>query len=321
MTMQSFLEFEKNIAELEGKMEELRHLSDIGDIKIADEVSRLQTRIDRSLTQLYAKLTPWQTVSVARHPNRPHCVDYIKGMIEDFTPLAGDRGFAEDAAIIGGLGRFRGRSVVVIGQEKGDDTETRVKHNFGMARPEGYRKAQRLMHLAERFEIPVITLVDTPGAYPGIGAEERGQAQAIAKSIEVCLDLKTPIVSAVIGEGGSGGAIAIAAANRVVMMEYAVYSVISPEGCASILWRSGEHAEEAAEALKLRAKDLLDLGVIDAIIPEPLGGAHRNPGEAIRIVGDALEAALGEIVQQDGASLRTARRERFIALGDEVLSA
>ena len=319
--MQSFLEFEKNIAELEGKMEELRHLSDIGDIKIADEVSRLQTRIDRSLTQLYAKLTPWQTVSVARHPNRPHCVDYIKGMIEDFTPLAGDRGFAEDAAIIGGLGRFRGRSVVVIGQEKGDDTETRVKHNFGMARPEGYRKAQRLMHLAERFEIPVITLVDTPGAYPGIGAEERGQAQAIAKSIEVCLDLKTPIVSAVIGEGGSGGAIAIAAANRVVMMEYAVYSVISPEGCASILWRSGEHAEEAAEALKLRAKDLLDLGVIAAIIPEPLGGAHRNPGEAIRIVGDALEAALGEIVQQDGASLRTARRERFIALGDEVLSA
>jgi acetyl-CoA carboxylase carboxyl transferase subunit alpha len=321
MTMQSFLDFEKNIAELEGKMEELRHLSDIGDIKIADEVSRLQTRIDRSLTQLYAKLTPWQTVSVARHPNRPHCVDYIKGLIEDFTPLAGDRGFAEDAAIIGGLGRFRGRSVVVIGQEKGDDTETRVKHNFGMARPEGYRKAQRLMHLAERFEIPVITLVDTPGAYPGIGAEERGQAQAIARSIEVCLDLKTPIVSAVIGEGGSGGAIAIAAANRVVMMEYAVYSVISPEGCASILWRSGEHAEEAAEALKLRATDLLALGVIDAIVPEPLGAAHRNPGEAIRMVGDALEAALGEIVQQDGASLRTARRERFITLGDDALSA
>jgi acetyl-CoA carboxylase carboxyl transferase subunit alpha len=321
MTMQSFLDFEKNIAELEGKMEELRHLSDIGDIKIADEVSRLQTRIDRSLTQLYAKLTPWQTVSVARHPSRPHCVDYIKGLIEDFTPLAGDRGFAEDAAIIGGLGRFRGRSVVVIGQEKGDDTETRVKHNFGMARPEGYRKAQRLMHLAERFEIPVLTLVDTPGAYPGIGAEERGQAQAIAKSIEVCLDLKAPIVSAVIGEGGSGGAIAIAAANRVVMMEYAVYSVISPEGCASILWRSADHAEEAAEALKLRAKDLLDLGVIDAIIPEPLGAAHRNPGEAIRNVGDALEAVLGEIVQQDGASLRTARRERFIALGDEALSA
>jgi acetyl-CoA carboxylase carboxyl transferase subunit alpha len=319
--MQSFLDFEKNIAELEGKMEELRHLSDIGDIKIADEVLRLQTRIDRSLTQLYAKLTPWQTVSVARHPNRPHCVDYIKGLIEDFTPLAGDRGFAEDAAITGGMGRFRGRFVVVIGQEKGDDTETRVKHNFGMARPEGYRKAQRLMHLAERFEIPVITLVDTPGAYPGIGAEERGQAQAIARSIEVCLDLKTPIVSAVIGEGGSGGAIAIAAANRVVMMQYAVYSVISPEGCASILWRSGEHAEEAADALKLRATDLLALGVIDAIIPEPLGGAHRNPGEAIRMVGDALEAALGEIVQQDGASLRAARRERFIAMGDESLSA
>ncbi len=318
--MQSFLDFEKNIAELEGKMEELRHLSDIGDIKIADEVSRLQTRIDRSLNQLYAKLTPWQTVSVARHPNRPHCVDYIKGLIEDFTPLAGDRGFAEDAAIIGGLGRFRGRSVVVIGQEKGNDTETRVKHNFGMARPEGYRKAQRLMHLAERFEIPVLTLVDTPGAYPGIGAEERGQAQAIAKSIEVCLDLKAPIVSVVIGEGGSGGAIAIAAANRVLMMEHAIYSVISPEGCASILWRSGDHAQEAAEALKLRAADLLDLGVIDAVIPEPMGGAHRNHSEAIGAVGDALETALGEIVHQDGASLRRARRERFLTLGDEALS-
>ena len=319
--MQSFLEFEKNIAELEGKMEELRHLSDIGDIKIADEVSRLQIRIDRSLKQLYAKLTPWQTVMVARHPNRPHCMDYVKGLVDDFTPLAGDRTFAEDAAVIGGIGRFRGRSVVVIGQEKGHDTETRVKHNFGMARPEGYRKAQRLMHLAERFQIPVVTLVDTPGAYPGIDAEERGQAEAIAKSIEVCLDLKTPIVSVVIGEGGSGGAIAIAAANKVLMMEHAVYSVISPEGCASILWRSSDHAAEAAEALKLRASDLLDLGVIDSIIDEPLGAAHRNPGDAIQMVGDALEAALNEIVPQDGAALRSARRERFLTMGNEALSA
>ena len=318
--MQSFLEFEKNIAELEGKMEELRHLSDIGDIKIADEVSRLQTRIDRSLKQLYSKLTPWQTVMVARHPNRPHCIDYIKGLIDDFTPLAGDRAFAEDAAVIGGIGRFRGRSVVVMGQEKGHDTETRVKHNFGMARPEGYRKAQRLMHLAERFRIPVITLVDTPGAYPGIGAEERGQAEAIAKSIEVSLDLKVPIVSAVIGEGGSGGAIAIAAANKVLMMEHAVYSVISPEGCASILWRSSDHAEEAAEALKLRASDLLSLGVIDGIIDEPLGAAHRNPGEAIRMVGEVLEGVLNEIVPQDGTALRSARRERFLTMGNEALS-
>ncbi len=318
--MQSFLDFEKGIAELEGKMEELRHLSDIGDIKIADEVSRLQTRIDRSLKQIYAKLTPWQTVMVARHPNRPHCLDFIEGLIEDFTPMAGDRAFAEDYAIIGGIGRFRGRSVVVIGQEKGDDAETRVRHNFGMARPEGYRKAQRLMRLAERFRIPVVTFVDTPGAYPGIGAEERGQAEAIAKSIEVCLDLRTPIVSVVIGEGGSGGAIAIAAANRVMMMEHAVYSVISPEGCASILWRSADHAEEAAEALKMRAGDLLELGVIDAVIPEPLGGAHRNPAQAVQAVGDAIEEALGDIVVQDGAALRSARRERFITMGNEALS-
>lgn len=318
--MKNFLEFEKGIAELEGKMQELRHLSDIGDIKIAEEVSRLQTRIDRSLKQLYSKLTPWQTVMVARHPERPHCVNFVSGLIEDFTPMAGDRAFAEDYAIIGGIGRFRGRSVVVIGQEKGDDTETRIKHNFGMARPEGYRKAQRLMELAERFQIPVVTFVDTPGAYPGIGAEERGQAEAIAKSIEVCLDLKTPIVSVVIGEGGSGGAIAIAAANKVMMMEHAIYSVISPEGCASILWRSAEHAEEAAEALKMRAEDLLELGVIDAVIPEPLGGAHRNPAEAIKTVGDALEEALGEIASQDGMAVRNARRERFITMGNDALS-
>jgi acetyl-CoA carboxylase carboxyl transferase subunit alpha len=318
--MLTYLEFEKPIAELEGKMEELRHLSDVGDIKIADEVSKLQTRIDRQLRSIYGKLTPWQKVTVARHPNRPHCLDYVGRLIESFTPLAGDRAFAEDAAVIGGLGRFRGRSVVVIGQEKGNDTETRVRHNFGMARPEGYRKAQRLMRLAERFKIPVVTLVDTAGAYPGIGAEERGQAEAIARSIEVCLDLEVPIVSVVIGEGGSGGAIAIAAANRVMMLEHAVYSVISPEGCASILWRSAEHATEAAEALKLTAQDLLALGVIEQVIPEPIGAAHRNPEEAIRATGEAIEAALSELDGIDGRTLRTRRRERFLTIGDSALA-
>ncbi|MDA0652316.1 MAG: acetyl-CoA carboxylase carboxyltransferase subunit alpha [Proteobacteria bacterium] len=319
--MQSFLGFEKSIAELEGKMEELRHLNDIGDIKIADEVSTLRDRIERTLQQTYSKLSSWQKVQVARHPNRPHCVDYIEGLVDDFTPLAGDRAFSEDAAIMGGLGRFRGRSVVVIGQEKGNDTETRVKHNFGMARPEGYRKAIRLMDLAQRFNIPIVTFVDTPGAYPGLGAEERGQAEAIARSIEKCLGLTVPIVSVVIGEGGSGGAIAIAAANRVLMMEYAIYSVISPEGCASILWRSADHAEEAAEALKMTAEDLLAFGVIDSIIPEPLGAAHRGAPEAIRAVGDAVEENLRELDGQDGAVLRSHRRERFLTLGNDALTA
>jgi len=319
--MQNFLEFEKSIAELEGKIEELRHMSDIGDIKIADEVAKLESRIDRQLRQLYGKLTPSQKVMVARHPDRPHCIDYIDALIDDFTMLAGDRVFAEDAAIVGGLGRFRGRSVMVIGQEKGSDTETRVKHNFGMARPEGYRKAQRLMDLAQRFEIPVVTFVDTPGAYPGIGAEERGQSEAIARSIEMCLNLTTPMVSVVIGEGGSGGAIAIAAANRVLMLEHAIYSVISPEGCASILWRSAEHAEEAADALKLTAQDLLGFKVIDAIVPEPLGAAHRAPSEAIRAVGDAVQQALHELDGIPAANLKALRRERFLTLGNEVLSA
>ena len=318
--MTNFLEFEKPIAELEGKMEELRHMSDIGDIKIADELSKLQGRIDKSLRQIYTKLSPWQTVMVARHPDRPHCVDYISELITEFTSLAGDRAFAEDHAIIGGLGRFRGRSVMILGHEKGKDTETRVKHNFGMARPEGYRKAQRLMKLAEQFSMPIITLVDTPGAYPGIGAEERGQAEAIASSIKVCLGLHVPIVSVVIGEGGSGGAIAIAAANRVLMMENAVYSVISPEGCASILWRSADHAKEAANALKMTAKDLLRLGVIDAIIPEPLGAAHRNRDDTIKRVGDGIEQALGEIDELDGATLLSQRRERFVQLGNDALS-
>ena len=318
--MQNFLDFEKNIAELEGKIEELRHLSDIGDIKIADEVVKLETRIDRQLRQLYTKLSPSQKVMVARHPDRPHCVNYIEALIDDFTVLAGDRAFAEDAAIVGGLGRFRGRSVMVIGQEKGSDTETRVKHNFGMARPEGYRKAQRLMDLAQRFDIPVITFIDTPGAYPGIGAEERGQSEAIARSIEMCLNLTTPMVSVVIGEGGSGGAIALAAANRVLMLEHAIYSVISPEGCASILWRSAEHAKDAAEALKLTAQDLLGFKVIDTIVPEPLGGAHRAPTEAIRTVGDAILQALGTLDGMPSPKLKAQRRERFLTLGNDVLS-
>jgi len=319
--MQSFLGFEDSIAELEGKIEELRHLNDIGDIKIADEVSKLQDRIEKALHQTYSKLSSGQKVQVARHPNRPHCVNYIDGLVDEFTLLAGDRAFAEDAAIMGGIGRFRGRSVVVIGQEKGNDTETRVKHNFGMARPEGYRKAMRLMDLAQRFDIPIVTFVDTPGAYPGLGAEERGQAEAIARSIEKCLGLTVPIVSVVIGEGGSGGAIAIAAANRVLMMEYAIYSVISPEGCASILWRSADYSEEAAEALKMTADDLLGFGVIDSIIPEPLGAAHRSGPEAIRAVGDAVEENLRELDGLDGATLRSRRRERFITLGNDSLTA
>ena len=318
--MQSYLEFEKPVAELEGKLEELRHLSDIGDIKIADEASKLQTKINRALSQIYEKLSAWQTVQVARHPNRPHCVDYIKNLIQDFTPLSGDRTYSEDSAILGGLGRFCGQSVVIIGQEKGHDTETRLKHNFGMALPEGYRKAQRLMHLAEKFSLPIVTFVDTPGAYPGIGAEERGQAEAIAQSLEVILKLETPIVSVVIGEGGSGGAIAIAAANRVLMMEYSVYSVISPEGCASILWRSSDHAAEAAEALKLTSGDLLQLGVVDGVINEPLGGAHRDSDTAIQNVGDSIKKALEEITNFDGPTLRNQRRERFITLGNDFLS-
>jgi acetyl-CoA carboxylase carboxyl transferase subunit alpha len=314
--VRAFLDFEKPIAELEGKIEELRHLSDDGEISIVDEVERLQTRVDRQLGQTYSKLTPWQKVQVARHPDRPHCVDYVKGLITDFTPLAGDRGYAEDNAIIGGLGRFEGQSIIVIGQEKGNDTETRVKHNFGMARPEGYRKAQRLMHLADRFGLPVITFVDTAGAYPGIGAEERGQAQAIARSIEVCLELQVPIISLVIGEGGSGGAIAIAAANCVLMLEHSVYSVISPEGCASILWRDGGHATDAANALKLTAQDLLQLGVIDEIISEPVGAAHRDGDAAIKAAGAAIRGCLAGLDGLDGPALHQQRRDKFLKIGD-----
>ena len=310
--MQTFLDFERPIAELEGKIEELRHLSDAGEINIADEVGKLQGEAERLLRQAYSNLTPWQKVQVARHPDRPHCSAYIGGLIDDFTPLAGDRFYAEDAAVIGGLGRFRGYSCVLIGTEKGSDTNARVAHNFGMARPEGYRKSQRLMRLADRFRLPVITLVDTTGAYPGVGAEERGQAEAIARSIETCLAMEVPLISVVIGEGGSGGAIALAAANTVVMLEHSIYSVIAPEACSSILWRSVDQAREAAEALRLTANDMLGFGVIDKIILEPVGGAHRSPAVAIEAVGDAIELALTDLSALDGVMLRAQRREKFL---------
>jgi acetyl-CoA carboxylase carboxyl transferase subunit alpha len=315
-----FLDFEKPIAELEGKIEELRHLARTGDVSIADEVAKLQAKVDRQLRQTYAKLTAWQKVLVARHPDRPHSADYVAGLIEEFTPLSGDRAFGDDKAITGGIGRFRGRSVIVIGHEKGGSTEDRVRHNFGMARPEGYRKARRLMGLAERFRLPIVTLVDTPGAYPGVDAEARGQAEAIARSIEACLDARVPVVSVVIGEGGSGGAIALAAGDRVLMLEHAIYSVISPEGCASILWRSAEQAKEAAEALRLTAQDLARLGVIDRVVPEPLGGAHRARDEAIAAVGQALEVALRELAAADRGTLRQRRRERFLNMGRQGLN-
>ena len=317
--MVNFLDFEKPIAELEGKIADLRHLADSDQVNIADEVSKLQVKAERLLRTTYAKLTPWQKTQVARHPDRPHLLDYIKALIEDFTPLAGDRLFGEDRAIVGGLGRLRGQSVMVIGQEKGADMQSRVKHNFGMAKPEGYRKAQRLMRLAERFRLPIVTFVDTAGAYPGVDAEARGQAEAIARSIEVCLSVRTPLVAVVIGEGGSGGAIALAAADRVFMLEHAVYSVISPEGCASILWRSGEQAKEAAEALRLTAEDLLKLGVVDGVIPEPLGGAHRAPEEAMRAVANAIEGAIRELKREEGGALVAARREKFLAMGQKGL--
>jgi len=313
--MHNFLDFEKPIAELEGKIEELRHLTGDGQLNIADEVGKLQGKLDKLLSQTYAKLTPWQKTQVARHPDRPNTGDYIAKLVDDFTPLAGDRLFAEDRAIVGGLGRFRGLSVMVIGHQKGRDTDERMKHNFGMARPEGYRKVQRLMKLADRFGLPTIALIDTPGAFPGIDAEERGQAEAIARSIETCLSLHVPLVSIIIGEGGSGGAIALAAANAVLMLEHAIYAVISPEGCASILWRNGEQAAEAADALKLTAQDLKRLEVIDAIIPEPLGGAHRAADKTIAAVGDALEETLQELASMERGALKARRRQKFLDMG------
>ncbi|WP_193183911.1 acetyl-CoA carboxylase carboxyltransferase subunit alpha [Nisaea sediminum] len=318
--MRVFLDFEKPIADLEGKIEELRHLSSEGDINIAEEVGKLQSKVERQLKQSYQKLTPWQKVQVARHPDRPHFKQVLSHLVEDFTPLAGDRAFGEDQAIIGGIGRFRGFSAVIIGNEKGGTTEERIRHNFGMAKPEGYRKARRLMEMAERFNLPVLTFVDTAGAYPGIGAEERGQAEAIAKSIEACLSLQVPVIASIVGEGGSGGAVALAAANRVLMFEHAIYSVISPEGCASILWRSGEHTKDAAEALKLTAQDLKKLGVIDEIVPEPLGAAHRDAETALTALGDAVEASLRKLVGTDGGRLKADRRRKFLEIGKKGLA-
>ena len=317
--MRNFLDFEKPIADLEGKIEELKHLSTSGDINIAEEVGKLQSKVERQLQSIYQKLTPWQTVQVARHPDRPHVKDILAAMISDFMPLAGDRAFGDDAAVIGGLGRFRGRAVMVIGTEKGRDTDERLRHNFGMARPEGYRKAQRLITLANRFGLPVLTFVDTAGAYPGVDAEERGQAEAIARTIEVCLGAEVPIIVTIVGEGGSGGAVALAAGDYVMMLENAVYSVISPEGCASILWRSAANAQEAAEALRMTAKDLLKLGVIDEIVSEPLGGAHRDPAAALTELSDAVAGALATYGDRPAETLKADRRRKFIGLGGRSL--
>jgi len=317
--MRHFLEFEKPIAELEGKIEELRRMSEPDGINIADEVARLTSVADKQLRTTYAKLTPWQKTQVARHPDRPKAQDYIDTLITEFTPLAGDRAFADDAAVLGGIGRFRGRSVMVLGTEKGIDTESRVKHNFGMARPEGYRKARRLVELAGRFAMPVLTFVDTSGAFPGIDAEARGQAEAIARSIEACLEAPVPIVATIVGEGGSGGAIALAAGDRVLMLEYAVYSVASPEACASILWRDATQAPVAAEALRLTAEDLLRLKLIDQIVPEPLGGAQRDKATMLQSVSTAIQDALESLNGMDAATLRTRRREKFLAMGRETI--
>ncbi|MBN8919200.1 MAG: acetyl-CoA carboxylase carboxyltransferase subunit alpha [Rhizobiales bacterium] len=314
--MRSYLDFEKPVAELEARIEELRAVQGAdASPAIEDEIRRLDARSAQALRELYATLTPWQKTQVARHPQRPHCLDYVTALIEEFTPLAGDRKFGDDEAIVSGFGRFRGEGVCVLGHEKGSSTEARLRHNFGMARPEGYRKAVRLMEMADRFGLPVIALVDTPGAYPGIDAEERGQAEAIARSTQACLDLGAPNVALVLGEGGSGGAIAIATASRVLMMEHAIYSVISPEGAASILWRDSAKAQDAATNMKITAQDLSRFGVIDGIVPEPLGGAHRDPDTAIRAAGDAIASALGSLSQMDAAAIRRHRREKFLALG------
>lgn len=317
--MRAYLDFEKPVAELEAKIAELKTLADSGSAGgIGDEVGRLEVKAHQALQDVYAALTPWQKTQVARHPERPHCIHYIAELITDFTPLAGDRYFGEDAAVIGGFGRFRGQPVCVIGQEKGHDTETRLRHNFGMARPEGYRKAVRLMELADRFGLPVVSFVDTAGAYPGIGAEERGQAEAIARSTDACLALGVPNVSIIIGEGGSGGAIAIATANRVLMLEHAIYSVISPEAAASILWRDSQRAQEAASTMRITAQDLLRLKVIDVIVSEPVGGAHRAPQAAINSAGDALYHALNDLAALTPDQLRENRAEKFLAIGRKL---
>ncbi len=313
--MATYLDFEKPIAELQARIAELRDTASAGEPNIEAEIGRLEERADRMLRDAYAKLTPWQKTQVARHPERPHFKDYVAALVTDFLPLAGDRAFGEDEAIIGGFARLDGRKIMLIGHEKGDDTASRLKHNFGMARPEGYRKAIRLMEIADRAGLPVVTLVDTAGAFPGVQAEERGQAEAIARSTEQCLALGVPMVAAIVGEGGSGGAIAIAAANRVLMLEHSIYSVISPEGCASILWRTAEKAADAAEAMKVTAADLAQLGVIERIVPEPVGGAHRNPGETIAALGAALGEELDALAPLGRAEIRAQRREKFLSIG------
>ena len=312
--MPTFLDFEKPITELHARIAELGETASASEANIAAEIGRLEERAERLLKDTYNKLTPWQKAQVARHPERPHFKDYVAGLVEDFVPLAGDRGFGEDQAIVGGFGKLLGRKVMLIGHEKGDDTASRLKHNFGMARPEGYRKAVRLMDLADRFGLPVVTLVDTAGAFPGVQAEERGQAEAIARSTEQCLKLGVPLVAAIVGEGGSGGAIAIAAANRVLMLEHAVYSVISPEGCASILWRTAEKAADAAEAMRITASDLQQLGVIERIVAEPLGGAHRDPAAAIAAVGAALAEELDALAPLSPADVRERRRAKYLTI-------
>ncbi|MDA0367099.1 MAG: acetyl-CoA carboxylase carboxyltransferase subunit alpha [Proteobacteria bacterium] len=313
--MSTFLDFEKPVAELEGKIKELRHSADGGDVNISDELGKLEAKVDQVLKQIYGKLSPWQKIQVARHPDRPHFSNYIETLFEDFVELCGDRAHGNDTALVGGIARFRGRSVFVIGHEKGSGTDGRVRHNFGMAHPEGYRKTTRLMNLANHYNLPVLTFVDTPGAYPGVEAEERGQSEAIARSIEASLRLEVPFVASIVGEGGSGGAVALATADRVLMLEHAVYSVISPEGCASILWRSAARAQDAADALKLTAEDLLALKVIDQVVDEPLGAAHRHPTTAIRALGDEIERTLLQLISEQSGSRRLRRREKFLAMG------
>jgi len=313
--MQTYLEFEKPIAELETRVAELRETATASDIDIEAEVAKLEAKSTKLLKETYSRLTPWQKTQVARHPDRPHFKDFVEAIADDFTPLAGDRAFADDPAIIGGLAKIGGRRVMLLGHEKGDDTASRLKHNFGMAKPEGYRKAIRLMQLADRFGLPVVTLVDTPGAFPGVQAEERGQAEAIARSTEQCLELKVPLIAVIVGEGGSGGAVALAAANRVLMFEHAVYSVISPEGCASILWRTADKASDAAEAMKITASDLQALGVVDRIIDEPLGGAHRHPEAAMGELKQALVEELDGCSALGPKELLAQRRAKFLAVG------
>jgi len=314
--MRTYLDFEKPIAELESKVAELKALAaEQRSVSIEEELAKLEAKAREALEETYAELTPWQKTQVARHPDRPHFRHYIDGLVQDFTPLSGDRSFAEDQAILGGIGRLSGRSVMVLGHEKGSDTEGRIRHNFGMARPEGYRKAVRLMDMADRFSLPVVSLVDTAGAYPGIGAEERGQAEAIARSTDCCLSLGVPIISVIIGEGGSGGAVAIATANRIYMLEHAIYTVASPEAAASILWRDSTRAQDAATNMKITAQDLLKLGVVDGIIPEPIGGAHRDGVEVVRATGDVIVKALADYDDMRPSEIRQERREKFLSIG------